>query len=83
MHADRPRALAESFRDEVGSGEVAALLVDGDLGVGHGVSELLAMLGHEHVGQAVIDAGRDADLRHVEARVGSKQKMSSTLPQTP
>jgi hypothetical protein len=47
---------------------VAALLIDDDLGVGHVVSEPLAMLGrHEHVRQAVIDAGRDADLRHVEA----------------
>src|SRR6266480_3936176 len=31
---------AKSFRDEVGSREVAALLIDDDFGVGHVVSEL-------------------------------------------
>ena len=47
---------------------MASLFIDDDLGVGHVVSEPLAMLGrHEHVRQAVIDAGRDADLGHVEA----------------
>jgi hypothetical protein len=58
----------ESFRDEVGIRHVAALFIDDGLGVGHVVSEPLAMLArHEHVGQAVKDAGRDGDLGDVEA----------------
>ena len=51
--SDRLDEPAESFRDEVGSRDVAALFIDDDLGVGHVVSEPLAMLArHEHVGQA-------------------------------
>src|SRR5438552_17998822 len=47
---------------------MAALLIDDGLGVGHVANEPLAMLAwHEHVGQAIEDAGRDADLGHVEA----------------
>ena len=47
---------------------MAALFIDDGLGVGHVVSEPLAMLArHEHVVQAVKDAGRNTNLGHVEA----------------
>src|SRR6266704_3749671 len=66
--SDRLDEPAESFRDEVRIREVAALFIDDDLGVGHVLAEPLAVLArYEHVGQAVKDASRDADLRHVEA----------------
>src|SRR6266542_2074414 len=54
--SDRFDEPAESFRDEIGIRQVAALFIDDDLSVGHVVSEPLAMLGrHEHVVQAVKD----------------------------
>lgn len=49
--SDRLDEPAASFRDEFGSREVAALIIDEGLGVGHVVGEPLAMLGrHEHIG---------------------------------
>src|SRR2546421_3179541 len=49
--SDRLDEPAASFRDAFGSREVAALIIDDGLGVGHVLGEPLAMLGrHEHVG---------------------------------
>ena len=58
---------------------MAALFIDYGFGVGHAVSEPLAMLArHEHVVQAVKDAGRGADLGYVEAPRLDQTRMSST-----
>ena len=53
---------------------MAALFIDDDLGVGHVVSEPLAMLArHEHVGQAVDDPGRDGRPRNAPAMTASSR----------